>query len=76
MPVPTLIERLRRPITRVNAEVTLLCEAALEAADTIERLRKELRDQEREFQREARDIASEARWSVQADADGHPYGTY
>lgn len=76
MPAPTLLERLRRPITRVNAEVTLLCEAALEAADTIERLRKELRDQEREFQREARDIAAEARFQERAEANGEPYGTY
>ena len=76
MATPTLIERLRRPVTRINAEVTLLAEAALQAADEIERLRKEMRDQEREFQREARDIAAEARFSAQAEADGVPYGTY
>lgn len=76
MATPTLIERLRRPVTRINAEVTLLAEAALQAADEIERLRKEMRDQEREFQREARDIAAEARFSAQAEADGRPYGTY
>lgn len=73
MAEPTLLERLRRPITRVNAEVTLLCEAALQAANEIERLRKELRDQEREFQREARAIAAEARMQERLGGD---YGGY
>ena len=36
-PLPlTLIQRLRRPVVRVNAEVALLAEAALEAATVIE----------------------------------------
>jgi len=42
--VTDIIERLRRPIVRINAEVALLCEAAIRAADEIERLRTELRD--------------------------------
>ena len=37
----TLIERLRRPVVRVNSEVALLVEAALEAAIVIEDLLKE-----------------------------------
>ena len=37
-----LIERLRRPVTRINAEVALLAEAAGTAADEIERLTAEL----------------------------------
>lgn len=47
-----LIERLRRPIVRVNAEVALLCEAAIQAADEIERLTK---SEQIEAQIEARD---------------------
>lgn len=41
MSAPTLLERLRRSITRVNADVTLKCEAALEAATEIQRLQGE-----------------------------------
>ena len=37
-----VLTRLRRPITRMNAEVTMKCETALEAADEIERLRATL----------------------------------
>ena len=76
MTAPTLIESLRRPVVRVNAEVALLAEAALRAADEIERLRKELRDQEREFQREAREIAAEAAYEERCRASGEPYGSY
>lgn len=39
-----IIERLRRPVTRINAEVALLAEAAGTAADEIEALRVALRD--------------------------------
>jgi hypothetical protein len=39
----------------------------VKAADRISALEKELREQEREFQREARDIAAEARWEAAAE---------
>lgn len=45
--VEDLAERLRTAVartTRLNAEVTLLCEAALAAADELERLRAQLAD--------------------------------
>ena len=51
-------------------------DTVMAAIRQIESLHKEMRDQEREFQREARDIAAEARWQERNDADGHPYGTY
>ena len=50
-----LIERLRRPVTRINAEVALLAEAAGTAADEIERLTaclKKANDQAEHFERE------------------------
>lgn len=59
----SLLERLR-------ASGCALCE---EAAGVIEQLRTDLREQEREFQREAREIAAEARWEAQ-QAD--EYGSY
>lgn len=47
-----IIERLRRPIVRVNAEVALLCEAAIRAADEIERLTAERDEARAELERE------------------------
>ena len=48
-----------------------------EAADAIDhlhaeiaRIRREAIEEQREFQREARDMAAEARWQAQADAEG------
>lgn len=46
------------------------------AATLIQSLRKELRDNEREYQREAREIAAEARWQAQNEYNQEPYGTY
>ena len=51
-----IIERLRRPIVRVNAEVALLCEAAIRAADEIERLRAERDEHARWRQKLADDL--------------------
>lgn len=42
-----LIERLRRPVTRINAEVALLAEAAGTAADEIEELKHDLNEYRR-----------------------------
>lgn len=71
----TLIERLRELSCSVSLTQGEL-ETVAQAVARIERLQKELRDQGREFQREAREIAAEARWQERNDADGHPYGTY
>ena len=71
----TLIERLRVLSTSDKLTQDEL-ETVVQAQARIESLQKELRDQEREFQREARDIASEAAWAVRAERDGDPYGTY
>lgn len=79
MTAPTLLERLRRPITRVNADVALLCEAALEAAKQIESLqaqntslRDDLRESERSAREEIRGAVAEARWQAQ---QGEDYGS-
>ena len=53
-----IVARLRRPVTRVNAEVALLCEAALAGADEIEALRAALAKRQ---EVEAADIAEMAR---------------
>lgn len=57
----TLIERLR-VMTHADGMSQDDRDTLNEAIRRIESLQKELRDQEREFQREARDIAAEARW--------------
>lgn len=77
MSTSDLTARLRRPITRVNAEVTLLAEAALQAADEIERLHAQIaqmrRDHAREIREIERDAATEERWKA---AQGDEYGSY
>lgn len=84
MTTEDLLARLRRPITRVNAEVTLLCEAALAAANEIERLHAqivqmrrdhnaEIRETERDARAEIRDAVAEERWKA---AQGDEYGSY
>lgn len=70
-----VIERLRAMSCREGLSQDDL-DTVMQAIRTIETLRKDLREQEREFQREAREIAAEARWQERMDADGHPYGTY
>jgi hypothetical protein len=61
----------------------LTCAALRTLVTEVERLQelvkqqsKDARDADREFSREAREIASEARWQAQNEADGVPYGTY
>jgi hypothetical protein len=71
----TLIERLRE-LSCSDKLTQGELETVVQALARIEFLQKELRDQEREFQREARDIAAEAAWAVRAERDGDPYGTY
>ena len=51
-------------------------DTVMAAIRTIETLRRDMREQEREFQREARDIAAEARWQERADRDGYGYGEW
>jgi histidinol dehydrogenase len=46
------------------------------AADRIDALHKEMSEAERDFQREARDIAAESRWDALNERNGDPYGTY
>ena len=85
-PAPTTIARdlllrvLRRPVTRTDADVTLLSEYAQAAADLIEQqdrviaqLRKDLREEQREAQRSVREAVAEDRW---ARAQGEEYGSY
>ena len=80
IPREMLLRVLRKPVTRTDAEVTLLSEYAQSAADLIEQqdrvitqLRKDLRDEQREAQRAARDAVAEDRW---ARAQGEEYGSY
>lgn len=73
MSTDDLLARLRRPITRVNAEVTLLAEAALQAADKIERLHAQIAQMRRDHNAEIRDAAAEERWKA---AQGDEYGSY
>ena len=77
MSTEDLTARLRRPITRVNAEVTLLAESASQAADEIERLHAQIaqmrRDHAKEIREIERDAAAEERWKT---AQGDEYGSY
>jgi len=75
-----LLRVLRRPVTRTDADVTLLSEYAQAAADLIEQqdrviaqLRKDLREEQREAQRSVREAVAEDRW---ARAQGEEYGSY
>lgn len=82
-----LLRVLRKPVTRADAEVTLLSEYAHSAADLIEdldrqlaqrtahmnQLLKDLRDEQREAQRSVREAVAEDRW---ARAQGEEYGSY
>ena len=80
IPREMLLRVLRKPVTRTDSEVTLLSEYAQSAADLLEQqdrviaqLRKDLRDEQREAQRAARDAVAEDRW---ARAQGEEYGSY
>lgn len=70
-----LIERLTALSNAGNLTQDQL-ETVMAAINQIKSLRQELSEQELEFQREARDIAAEARWQARAEADDVPYGTY
>ena len=80
IPREMLLRVLRKPVTRTDAEVTLLSEYAQAAADLIEQqdrviaqLRKDLREEQREAQRSVREAVAEDRW---ARAQGEEYGSY
>lgn len=80
MPIPemtALIARIPEPERSRIRDYIRKVEADNERLTAqLNQSRKEANEAEREFAREARDIAAEARWSAQADADGLPYGTY
>lgn len=66
IPRELLLRVLRRPVTRTDADVTLLSEYAQAAADLIEQqdrviaqLRKDLREEQREAQRSVREAVAE-----------------
>lgn len=67
----TLAQRCRT-VPATGAASATLGEAA-DAIDylhaQIDRMRREAIEEQREFQREARDIAAEARWEARAEAD-------
>lgn len=71
----TLIERLTVLSNADNLTQDQL-DTVMAAIRSIEQLRRDMREQDREFQREARDIAAEARWQAHAERDDVPYGTY
>ena len=80
IPREMLLRVLRKPVTRTDAEVTLLSEYAQSAADLIEQqdrviaqLRKDLRDEEREARHAVQSAVAEDRW---ARAQGEEYGSY
>jgi hypothetical protein len=70
----TLIEQLRVLSTSDKLD-RFEEETVRHAISRIEALQRELHEQEREFQREAREIAAEARWQERQDRDGD-YGSY
>jgi chromosome segregation ATPase len=71
----TLIERLTVLSNADNLTQDQL-DTVMAAIRSIEQLRRDMREQDREFQREARDIAAEVRWQAHAERDDVPYGTY
>lgn len=80
IPREMLLRVLRRPVTRADADVTLLSEYAQAAANLIEQqdrviaqLREDLREEQREAQRSVREAVAEDRW---ARAQGEEYGSY
>lgn len=62
-------------LTRLRSDLAAMTSARDALKVEVERLRKEMRDNEREFQREARAIADEARWQERQRNDGD-YGSY
>lgn len=70
-----LLTVLRRPVTRTTAEVTLLAEYALAAADRIEQLKRQLRQSEKDAADDARAAATEAYWQGKQETTGD-YGSY
>jgi hypothetical protein len=50
-------------------------DTVMTAIRSIEQLRKDMREQEREFSHAAREIAAEARWEERQSLDGD-YGSY
>jgi hypothetical protein len=70
----SVIERLRVLSNSSNLTQDEL-DTVMAAIRAIESLHKEMRDQEREFQREARGIAAEAVWQERQSHDGD-YGSY
>jgi hypothetical protein len=70
----SIIEQLR--VLSLSEKLTQgELDTVMAAIRTIETLRRDMREQEREFSREARDIAAEARWEERQSRDGD-YGSY
>jgi hypothetical protein len=63
------------PLGAAQHEIELLRTKVLELSKVAAQLRADLREQDREFQREARDIAAEARWEERQSRDGE-YGSF
>jgi hypothetical protein len=72
IPDDMLLRVLRKPVTRVNAEVTLLAEYAASAADRIEALKRQLREAERDARDDAKSASAEAVWR---ERQGDEYGS-
>jgi DNA repair exonuclease SbcCD ATPase subunit len=70
----TLVERLR-VLSNADKLTQDELDTVMAAIRRIESLQKELSEREREFQREARDIAVEARWEERQSRDDD-YGSY
>jgi hypothetical protein len=70
--VSTLIERLRVLGTSDKLD-RFEEETVAEAIRRIETLQREANERERDFQREARDIAAEARWQAIEETRGGGY---
>lgn len=68
-----LFQVLLRPVTRTNAEVTLLAEYAAVAVQRIQKLKRELREAREDAREAAAGAATEARWQ---ERQGAEYGSY
>lgn len=67
------IERLQARLEQPEQRAEMAELAARTNHETVLNLKKQLREQEREFRREARDIAAEERWKA---TQGEDYGSY
>jgi len=79
----SIAARLRLAAAELGGPLSVAAVLMTEAAEAIDHLhgvidkqRREANEAEREFQREARDIAAEARWQERQEHDERGFGGY